>query len=118
MLYLASPFSHDDPEVREARYKAALAETALMLSSGHNVFSPICYSYQFERDCGLSDWAFWMRVDLDILSRCGEVHVLMLPGWDVSRGVKAEIEHARKIGKPIKLRKPEASNLTVGGCCP
>lgn len=118
MLYLASPYSHDDPAIRVARFEAACAETAMMIREGLNVFSPIAYSHQFDVKYGIDEWEVWMRIDRDMLASCGELHVLMLPGWNHSKWVQAEIEHARNIGKPIKMRTPQASNLTVGGCCP
>jgi len=32
-----------------------------------------------------------------------EVWVLMLPGWDQSTGIKAEIEIAKKMGKSVSF---------------
>ena len=37
---------------------------------------------------------------------CHEVHVLMLPGWQTSRGVTAEIVLAHELGKPVAYSAP------------
>lgn len=41
MIYLASPYSHPAPAVRQERYEAACAATATLTREGHPVFSPI-----------------------------------------------------------------------------
>lgn len=44
----------------------------------------------------------------------------MLPGWDVSVGVKAEIELARQLGKPMRFVDPVSMTTentpVVPGC--
>lgn len=45
-----------------------------------------------------------------MLTRCDEVVVLMLPGWETSVGVRDEIAVARELGKPVRfLSEDEAT---------
>ena len=99
-MYLASPYSHPDPAVRQARYRAACQATAELMRHGLNVLSPIIHSHPLA-ELGLpTNWDFWQQIDQGhCLLRCDELLVLMLDGWRESRGVTAEIElaHAHEI---------------------
>lgn len=101
MIYLASPYSHPDPAVRQQRFEAACRAAAAMIRQGQTVFSPIAHSHAI---CAFGvplDWRFWSRHDRRYLEACDEVVVLMLDGWQESVGVQAEIAIARELGKPV-----------------
>jgi hypothetical protein len=104
MIYLASPYTHPDPAVREQRFDAACVVAALLLREGHLVFSPIAHSHPLMRFGLPIEWDFWSRYDSCHLERCDEVLVLMLDGWEESRGVQAEIALAKSLGKPVWYR--------------
>ncbi len=113
MIYLASPYSHPDPLVREARFDAACHATAEMLRAGHAVFSAIVHSHPLVRFGLPSDWKFWEQIDREHLKRCDEVVVLMLDGWRESRGVQAELRFAAELGKPVRYVIPELIPMLV-----
>lgn len=101
MIYLASPYTHRDPQVREQRFRAACQATAALIRAGAVVFSPICHSHPLA-DHGLpTEWSFWERFDREYLARCDLLLVLKLEGWTTSVGVQAEMRIARELGKPI-----------------
>lgn len=106
MIYLASPYSHPDPDVREQRFEAACAAAAALLRAGHRVYSPIAHSHPLTRYGLPGDWTFWERHDRWYLERCDEVVVLMLEGWEASAGVRAEIAIAGELGKVVWYRYP------------
>jgi len=103
MIYLASPYSHADPAVREARYRAACRATAALLRAGLVVFSPIVHSHPLVAFDLPTGWDFWEPIDRAYLARCDEVVVLTLDGWQQSTGVRAEIALARGLGKPVRF---------------
>lgn len=106
MIYLGSPFSHDNETVRDARHKAAVCATAMLGAKGEYVFSPILHSVP-QLDFGLPNtWEFWKDIDFAHLQRCDELWVLTLPGWQQSVGVKQEIEWAKELGKPVRYLDP------------
>jgi hypothetical protein len=104
MIYLASPYTHPNPAVREQRFDAACAVAAMLLREGHLVFSPIAHSHPLTRFGLPLEWDFWERYDRHHLERCESVLVLMLDGWEESRGVQAEIALAQSLGKPVWYR--------------
>ncbi len=101
MIYLASPYSHPDPAVREHRYREACRSAARLMRAGHHVFSPIAHSHGIAEHGVPGDWAYWESLDRHLLKMCDEMGVLMLDGWYESKGVQAEIRIARELGKPI-----------------
>lgn len=107
MIYLASPYSHPNSEVREQRFRAACHAAAGLLASGQTVFSPIVHGHPLVGHGLPTDWPFWERFDRDHLARCDEVVVLMLAGWRESVGVAAEIRIAEELGKPVRYLAPE-----------
>ncbi len=104
-IYLASPYSHPDPAVREARFAAACKKAAQYASKGISVFSPIAQShpmtaYMRPEDC--MNFELWMKLDLPLLKDANELHVLCIEGWRNSKGVTREIEFAEQCGIPVK----------------
>jgi hypothetical protein len=102
MFYLASPYSHPDPLVREARFNAACRATANLFLAGRAVFSPIVHGHPLVRFGLPTDWAFWCRFDTEHIRRCDEVLVLQIDGWQESEGVRAEIELGAALGKRVE----------------
>ena len=107
MIYLASPYSHNDPAIREQRFRAACQAAAAMLRDGQVVFSPIVHSHPLVAFGLPTAWSSWERIDRAYLERCDEIVVLMLDGWEASVGVGAEIGIARTLGKPVRFLAPE-----------
>jgi hypothetical protein len=103
MIYLASPYSHPDPVVREQRFREACRAAAALLLAGRTVYSPIAHSHPLVEHGVPTDWSFWERQDRAMLACCGELMVLMLDGWDQSAGVREEICIAREMGKPVQF---------------
>lgn len=106
MIYLASPYSHLDPGVRNARFEAACRAAAGLIRAGEIVFSPIAHSHALCKHGLPEDWATWRGIDLAVLAACTELRVLTLPGWTESVGVHAEISWAIKHGLPVRLIAP------------
>lgn len=109
LIYLASPYSHPDPNERKRRYDlACLAASHLMAGckiKGEKfaVFCPIAHSYGIEPLLKESSHKFWMDQDIPILSRSDVLVVLQIDGWEHSRGVKEEIFYARLNGIPVEF---------------
>ena len=112
MIYLASPYSHPDPAVRDERFHAVCRAAAALLRAGHAVLSPIAHSHALARHGLPTEWSFWSRYDLEMLARCDQVVVLMLPGWQESAGVREEIRIARELGKPVRYVAPDLANVS------
>jgi hypothetical protein len=112
VIYLASPYSHAKSVVREMRFVAACWTTVELMRRGDVVFSPIVHSHPLVAHGLPNTWEFWSVVDRNMLSRCDALWVLMLPDWEESVGVMAEIAIARELGLPIKFLDAESLSFT------
>jgi hypothetical protein len=103
-IYLAGPYSHPDPEVREARYDALTAMYARICRSGHVCYSPITQSHVAAVRHGLpTDAQYWSKVNQSFMLACRELWILDLDGWRESRGVRMEVRWAVASNMPIVL---------------
>jgi nucleoside 2-deoxyribosyltransferase len=117
IAYLASPYSHPDPAVREQRFRAACQAAVALLHAGRVVFSPIAHSHPLAQHGLPGNWHFWERYDRAFLERCDEVVVLMLDGWQESVGVREEIRIARELRKPVRYLAPELADVSPTLAC-
>lgn len=102
-VYLATPYSHPDQKVREARFKAVNAVAAQLMRDGHHVYSPISHTHPIALAGDLpKGWDFWEAHDRTFIEWAEEVHVLLADGWQESTGVKAEICISSELGKPVR----------------
>ena len=86
LICLASLYSLDStPEIRQKRYERAQALTALLLSNGYIVFSPIAYNHPIAIKFNLPPgWDFWEPIDTCYINKCDEMWILKDEGWDRS----------------------------------
>lgn len=114
LIYLASPYSHPDPEVEKYRYETVCKVAGELMARGFHVYSPIAHSRAIAIASEFPhDFNFWEATDRDMITRCDSVYVLMLPGWEDSQGVQAEIQIAKELGKPFGTLKEENEGNTV-----
>lgn len=108
-IYLACPYSHHDPDVRMARVLAADQAAGILMDKGHIVYSPISHgarAAEFMKTDPCSQ-RFWLRQCWPFLIGANGVHVLTLPGWTFSKGVRLEVEAAWAIGIPVCTISPQ-----------
>ena len=104
LLYLAIPYAHPTPEVREHRFRTACRAAAKLMSAGVVVFSPLSHSVSIAEHGDLGeDHCFWMSMDIPILRRCDELLILGIDGWTESKGVRREMFEALRLRKPITV---------------
>jgi hypothetical protein len=101
LIYLASPYSHPDPRVEEARFEAVCMAAGRLMAQGHHIFSPIAHSHPIAKRHKLpTDWEYWKKYDEAILRTCAHFWVYSRDGWRESTGVAAETAIARRLGLP------------------
>lgn len=104
IIYLASPYWHEQETIRISRVYLTQLIVAKLLSEGNIIYSPICHNAplaKFIPDVLRHDHGFWMGIDLPILAKADFLWVLTLDGWSKSRGVAREIEFALSLNMPI-----------------
>ena len=113
--YLASPYSHPDPAVEDARFAEAGRFVAWAFRRGIHVFSPIVHCHPLARAHGLAgDAAAWAAFDRAMISSARGVLLLAIDGWRQSVGVSVEIFQARSTGKPVGWARPAGDGYAVG----
>lgn len=101
-IYLATPYSHPDREVRLDRFEAVNEAAAKLMETGNTVYSPISHTHPIAEAGNLPlGWDYWERVDRAFIEWADAIYVLRLVGWEESKGVKAEIAIAEELGKPV-----------------
>jgi hypothetical protein len=114
LVYQASPYSHPDPAVREARFQEVCRAAAHLMRAGLHVFSPIAHTHPISLAGKLpGDWEYWKSYDEAVLSTCLTLAVLKLDGWEQSKGVQGEVEIARTLKLATYYAGPAAANLDL-----
>lgn len=112
--YLATPYKLY-PDGQRCAFNAALAETARLLGYGVPVYSPIVHNHQLSSFLPQydGDFDFWVeQVDRPLMEGAGGLLVCMLPSWEISAGIKREIEIFKLHRKPVVFYTP------IMGACP
>lgn len=104
MIYVASPYSHPSPAIREYRYREVEKYTADLLRARSWCYSPIVHCHNLSQRFALPFTVdYWSEYNFHMLERSDALHVLKLPGWEDSRGVQAEIRYWSSLGGVPKL---------------
>ena len=107
LSYLASPYTNPDKAVREQRFNLVCEKAAALMRVGKVVFSPIAHSHPIDLLFDHPESGeFWKKQDAPYLEFCSELIVLMIDGWEQSKGLAHEIEVATKRGIPVIYERP------------
>lgn len=101
MIYIASPYS-GTAEEQAHRFLAVREYTAKLIQAGHVAFSPIVYAHEMAKELQMgTDAKTWASFNDEMIRLSEGMHVLKLPGWTMSKGVKAEIDLAQRLDLPV-----------------
>ena len=122
LIYLAIPYTHPDPAVREARFELANAAAAALMAAGCLVFSPISHTHAMVKYGLPIEADFYRRFNEFYMSLSSRMIVLRADGWLASAGVQAEVAFMEAAGKPVEFVDPiepkeiadESSNNATG----
>ena len=115
--YMASPYTHEDPDVRQRRFEQVCRAAAHMMDEGKVVFSAIAHGHAIEIYGAESrrDWEFWENQCINMLDTADELLVLTLDGWQDSVGVQREIDYAEDCGIPTRYINPRFVSVVRQG---
>ena len=111
IIYLACPYTHPSPAVRLQRFQmSAIAAAWLIVRRNKIVYSPITSSHpvnlvMIESKVEMPT-ELWLKYDEAFMQNCSECIVLKIEGWDISTGVKFEMEFFKQAGKPVSFLTP------------
>jgi len=111
--YLASPYSHEDPLVREERYLKALQTVDKLKELNIAAYSPIVHFHDYSKIYRTStDAGFYNFHNLAMIMASSGLIILTPPYWGISVGVTGEINWAKEFKKPIQLMDPKYGMLS------
>lgn len=101
-IYLASPYSHAEAEIRRLRMLAACKSAAQIMRGGDLVFSPVAHSHPVAGFGLPPEWDYWRNWCLSFLENWAtDFYILQIPGWKESIGVSAERQFAEAKKLPV-----------------
>jgi len=101
-IYMPSPYSHQHKHIEKSRFELASYATATLISRGIKVFSPIAYSHPLAIQYKLGlDFEYWQKLNESWIDWADCLLVLMLEGWEQSRGILSEVNYAIDAGKMV-----------------
>jgi hypothetical protein len=104
MIYLATPYSDPDPEVKNQRWHQAMWAMSVLAQHKIPCYCPIAAWHPVALEFNLpGDHEFWWAQDKEFMDACREGWVVKFPGWDSSRGIKAEREYLSALHKQVVL---------------
>lgn len=118
MIYIASPYTHENPIIVQNRFEQVESITAELLLQKQPAFSPIVHSHVIAGKYDMpTDFLFWRDHCIQLLRQATQLYVVMLHGWEQSSGVRAEIDEAERLGLPVTYIDPNTcqrcSHLTL-----
>jgi nucleoside 2-deoxyribosyltransferase len=94
VIYLSGKYSGEIIENIDVARRIAIE----LWEQGFSVLTPHLNTYHFETDCKCT-YEQYIQGDLEMLSRCDVI--VMLQGWNQSKGATKEREFAKYLGMPI-----------------
>jgi len=113
ILYIAVPYTSEDPAVRQDRFDQVTQFCANLKQAGANPLSPITHSHPMALLGTGGSWDTWKEFDIACMSLCSIIVVLKLPGWDKSKGVSEEVLHMTGRGKPAYFADPDNIDVAI-----
>ena len=102
MIIIGIPYSDYNAEVVRGRIGAA--EIYLLELMAHNkcAIIPAAIGHHIWQSTNISNtFEYWENYCINLIKECSELHVLMLPGWENSKGLEKEINTAKEYNVPI-----------------
>lgn len=100
LIYTAGPYSADTDHEIQNNIDTATLVAAKLWERGHAVICPHANTAHFEKFCEAT-YDQYLVGDLQIITRCDAM--VMLPGWEDSKGAKLEHQRAQELGLPIYI---------------
>jgi len=108
LAYLAGPYTADSPELVEANVNAAIDVQVALMESGFAVFCP---HTNYGHDRADIDYVRLMHLCFKHLENCDLI--VLLPGWEKSRGACMELGYAIAHGLEFYFWPQDMARLGV-----
>lgn len=100
--YLASPYTHKNPDIKKGRATEAAKAAWFLMQMGLTVYAPIASNYYIESVNALqTTYEDWVSIDTFMLENTRNLFVLHLDGWKESKGIYHEIKFLQEQNSKI-----------------
>ena len=108
LWYLATPYSKYPGGIASA-YELACKQSALLISNGVHVFSPIAHSHGIATHGDLDPLSheLWLAMDRTYMDLCCGCIFLLAESWELSYGMEQERLYFEKNNKPVVRMNPD-----------
>jgi uncharacterized protein DUF4406 len=114
MYYISGPIAGD----REKNIAHFIQAAADLRARGYKILSPIEVNAGALNPDEEKDWSWYMRRDIEAMMHDDVTGVILLPGWEFSRGAQVELAVAKALAfriaflgecllRPVKLDVPQ-----------
>lgn len=103
VIYVAGRFSAPDQWQRARNVRAAEVVAFAVAQAGAMPLNPLAITHNFYGT--LDEEKLWYPGTLELMRRCDAM--ILVPGWEGSKGVTAEVEEAKRIGLRVFERVDE-----------
>ena len=102
-IYIAGPYSGTDVITILSNIRQGIEAAAKLMREGHQVYCPFLDFLIGLMPGETIDKKIYQKNSLSFIGWCDKV--VLLPGWENSRGVKRELDMAGDLGKGIEVLK-------------
>lgn len=95
-VYIAGPYSASTNALQHANIEIAHEAMLQVIRRGHDAFCPHTHSAWCDKTAPDISWKRWLELDLSWLAQAHAL--LLLPGWEESKGSRVEREAAVALG--------------------
>ena len=114
-VYVLSPYTGRHNEM-EWRFTVATKYAAALMQTGVIAVSPITHCHLIAKLGNLDvTYDYWKRWNASLIEWSDMGHLLCLPGWTQSVGVKGELKEFEAQGKPVLYIDHEQYHEAIGG---
>ena len=115
MIYLASPYTHGDPWIEEARVTATAVIASHFIEQGFPIFAPTLHGHFIEQESMTElKYSKWLEHGAQFLRIATELWVMDLPGWNKSSGIDFELHQWRVLGKETSVKMVDCLSILGG----
>jgi len=108
LIYLGGPYTHPSRLVMQTRFKTLTIIAGRLAHKGLFIFSPVTHGHQIEYYARPKiSYKYYVEHGIEMLSRCDALYIACIKGWELSRGLGAEILEAHRLAIPALYLDPK-----------
>lgn len=113
MIYLATPYIHEDKKIMDSRVLNVTCCAAHFMDKGEKIYSPITHGHAVNQHMKqmAGDHKYWLDQCYHHVVTAEAIYVLGLEGWKESKGVRWEVETGKAFNIPVFIVNPDTYEL-------